>query len=380
MQPQIRVAHIITDLDVGGAERMLHRLVGAQDRGRFASQVFCLSPGGALAPQIRALDLPVVQPSMGGILGLAEAAFRLGAAVKAFRPDVVQTWLYHADLFGVLVRQMHGVKRLCWNIRCAEVGPGDVSATTRLMIRILARLSRVPDVVIFNSVAGRAAHEALGYRPRAWRVLHNGFDTARFRPDPAARAEVRASLGVGDAVSLVGLIARVEPIKDHANFLIAAARVSATLPSARFVLAGRGTTVGGQSLHEAIAAYGLAGKVLALGERLDVERINAALDVAVSSSYSEGMPNAVGEAMACGVPCVVTDAGDSGELVGDAGVVVPTRNPEALAAGILRLLEMQSDERARLGARARARIEQSFSLSAVVNNYSTVYEGLTRQS
>jgi glycosyltransferase involved in cell wall biosynthesis len=235
--------------------------------------------------------------------------------------------------------------------------------------RILAAASRRPALAIANSVAGRRAHEALGYRPRRWEIVPNGFDTERFRPDPARRRAARQSLGFADAHRVIGMVARVDGMKDHAVFLDAASRVAAREPDARFVLVGAGT--------EALPLpANLAGVARALGERGAVETLLPALDLHVLASKGEGFPNALGEAMACGVPCVASDVGDAAAIIADTGSVVPPQDAPALAAAILALLARGPQELQRLGGAARARVVARYSLGAMVRRYEEIYAGL----
>jgi glycosyltransferase involved in cell wall biosynthesis len=239
----------------------------------------------------------------------------------------------------------------------------------------LALASRYPAAVIYNSQAGQRAHERLGYAPRRWAVIPNGFDTDVFRPCAPARGSLRLELGLPDEVQLVGLLARFHPMKDHATFLQAAKIVTAAKPDVHFVAAGAGVDAA-PALNNLVDALTLRGRVHLLQARRDAPRFLAALDVAVSSSYGEAFPNVVGEAMACGTPCVVTDVGDSAQIVGDAGVVVPPRDSVAVAAGILRILDADRVARDALGRAARERIISEFSLGRAAARYEKLYREL----
>jgi glycosyltransferase involved in cell wall biosynthesis len=207
-------------------------------------------------------------------------------------------------------------------------------------------------------------------------VLPNGFDLEVFKPDPAARLSVRQELGLPEEALFIGLVGRFYPLKDHYNFIDAAARLRAELPEIHFLLCGEGITPENKELAEWVNASGIRAHCHMLGQREDIPRITAALDIACSSSYMEGFPNVIGEAMACGVPCVVTDVGDSALLVGDTGMVVPPKNPQALANAWRELIEMGPDRRASLGEAARRRVGESFSLPAIAARYEELYEGI----
>lgn len=377
----IRIAHVITGLDVGGAEMMLYKLLSAGDRSRFESRVYCLTGGGPMAERIEALGVPVVALGARGGLSFLAALPRLTGALRAFAPDVVQTWLYHADLAGLLVRPWLGDARLCWNLRCSALGPGEYPWTTRALVRTLGWLSPLPSLVMANSAAGRAAHAAVGYRPRRWELVANGFDTRIFRPDAALRLALRQSLAIPADAPVIGMAGRYHPMKDHAGFLHAARRLLDARPQAHFVLAGREVDDANAPLRALVMRLGLRAKVHLLGERADVAAVMNGLDVfTLCSVMGEGFPNVVGEAMACALSCVVTDVGDARAVLGDAGLVVPPSDAAALAAAWLELLDLPAAERHRLGEAARARVEEHYSLAAAVGRYERIYEGLAAQT
>lgn len=373
---RIKVTHIITGLNAGGAEMMLYRLLSLMDRSRFCNTVVSLTGRGRLADEIEALQVPVVSLDMRSGIDMFRGLASLIRQLRQYNPHIIQTWLYHADLIGLIAQRFVPGACLSWNLRCAELRRGDVSGGTLILRRLLSLFSKVPDVVIVNSGVGQRAHQALGYHPRRWEILRNGFDTGSCHRDPVLRADVRRELGVSDDVPLAGLIARFDPLKDHANFIRAAGLLSSERPQVRFVLAGRGIDSRNTALMQQIQESGLNGRCYPLGERNDASRIMAALDLVVSSSYSEGFPNTIGEAMACGIPCVVTDAGDSAFLVGETGIVVTPRNPEALADACARVLDLSAAERISMGDAARRRIETLFSLDVVTERYQRIYEEL----
>ena len=247
-----------------------------------------------------------------------------------------------------------------------------LTATT---VRLGALFSRGPAAIIYNSRVAAAQHEAIGYCAARRAIIPNGFDCRRFRPDERAREEVRAELRVSREALLVGLIARFHPVKDHATFLQAAAQVARAHPAVRFLLAGTGVTGEQPGLRKLVAEHRLRDRVFLLGERSDVPRLTAALDIACSSSWIEGFSNTIGEAMACGVPCVATGDGDTtAELVAGTGLMVPPRDPAALAQAILRLIDAGAEQRQQLGQAARQRIESEFSLPSIARRYEDLYQ------
>lgn len=375
----IHVCHLITGLEAGGAEAALARLVTTMDTRRFRSDVVSMVAGGAVAQELRERGVTVTDLAMARGVPSASAVWRLARLLRRDRPDLLQTWLYHADLLGLVAGVLAGVRRIAWNLRSSNLDlqyQGTWSPRTRWL---LTRLSGLPTAVLANSEAGRRSHERLGYRPRRWEVIPNGFDVERFRPDPEARKWLRRELGVPASCTLIGLVARYHPIKDHANFVRASARLDGHSREVHFVLLGCGVDPDNPDLERLIGAHGLRARIHLLGERRDVAEILAGLDVAtLSSAEGEGFPNVLGEAMASGVPCVSTDTGDAAVIVGPTGVIVPVRDPVALASAWERLMAMGPDGRRRLGMAARQRIANTYSLPAVVARYEGLYEELCR--
>lgn len=238
--PPLRVLHLITDLDVGGAEMMLVRLVSAADRARVAHTVVSLTAGGSLARELTARGVEVDTLSMRPDRPGPGAIVRLIRMLRRVRPHVLQTWLYHADFLGLMASALGRQPALVWNIRCAELTAASSSRAFPFLVRALARGAERPAVVICNSHAGRRVHEHLGYRPRRWEIIPNGLDTGVFAPNVETGARFRRDIGVECNAPLVGLVARLHPMKDHRTFLRAAAIVAREHPDARFLAVGRG--------------------------------------------------------------------------------------------------------------------------------------------
>jgi glycosyltransferase involved in cell wall biosynthesis len=369
-----KVLHVITGLSVGGAELMLARLLERMDRSRSSSAVVSLTtgppPGAFDGTTVYALGMRPGLPDPRGLV-------TLGRIVAHEQPDVVQTWLYHADLVGLVAAKWKSTAAVAWNLRCAALTVQESSRAVVAVRTVLARLSSFPDVVVANSEAGREAHQAYGYHPRRWAVIPNGFDTSVLQPDATTRARTRAALKVRPTTTVIGLVARLHAIKDHGTFFEASAELVRTHPDVVFVLAGLGLESGNPTVKAFFDRFGLDPAHYRLrGTQDRIEQLLPACDICTLTSTSEGFPNAIGEAMATGVPCVATDAGDCRRLVGDTGRVVPVRQPRALADAWRSVLTLEPAERAGLGGRARLRIIETFSLDRVVAQYVALYEDL----
>jgi glycosyltransferase involved in cell wall biosynthesis len=364
----ITILHLITGLETGGAQRMLYHVASHTDRSRFRPVVVSMTGPDAMGPVIEAEGVPL--RSLGLRRGMPDprGLLRLIRLLHEFRPAILQTWLYHADLLGLAARPFAPSTRLLWNIRCTDM------ASNSGLVKLLARCSGVPDAVVVNAEAGQRYHQAQGYRPKRWVTIPNGIDTSSFRADPEARRRGRAELGIPDDVVAILLPARYHPMKDHATFLAAAALASRQA-DLRFACAGAGCDPANRELTGAITTHRIGDRVQLLGERRDLAALYPAFDiVTLSSAYGEGFPNVLGEAMACAVPCVATDTGDAALIIGDTGIIVPPRDPPALAEGWRRLAELVPEGRAELGTKARARIVERYDIDQIVPRFEALYE------
>lgn len=378
----MRVAHVITGLLVGGAETALARLLAAQSRAAFPALVISLLPEGPMAAPIRASGVEVVSLGMArGVPSLA-GLLRMRRALAAFRPDLVQGWMYHGNLAALLGARSAGLRvPVLWNIRQSLADLSREPRGTRLVIQAGARLAGGVRRVIYNSNVARAQHEPMGYHRSPGVVIPNGFDTTRLVPSAEARRALREELGLGPEALVVGMVNRLHPMKGHGTFLEAARLVRDAGVPATFVAAGRGVTGRAPELAAVVARLGLAGEVRLLGERDDAPKLFAGFDVAcMASGWGEGFPNVVAEAMACGTPCVVTDVGDAAVIVGDPRLVVPPGDARALALAIRRLLESPPDSRQAEGGKARARVIEHFSLERCTTAYQRLYHRMVTSS
>jgi glycosyltransferase involved in cell wall biosynthesis len=370
----IKVTHIIAGLAADGAEKMLQRLIAGMDSRQFENEVISLTNLGPMAAKIETSGARVRALGMNPGTPNPVQLMRLAGWLRKSSPQVVQTWMYHADLVGGLAARLAGVPTVIWNIRHSELHPSTDKRHTLWTAQACARLSRqLPKRIVCCSEMSRTFHAKLGYAPDRMQVIPNGFDLSRFKSDLAERSSVREELRIPLAAPVIGLIARKHPIKDHHNFVQAAGILHQEFPEVRFVLCGAGVTSDDTELMGWIRAAGIQDVCHLLGQREDIPRILNAVDIATSSSAGEGFPNAIAEAMSCGVPCAVTDVGDSRLIVGETGVVVPPKTPAALARAWKELLEAGPEARKHLGLAARERVEQNFSLAAVVNRYQDLY-------
>ncbi|MFM7199285.1 MAG: glycosyltransferase [Myxococcota bacterium] len=378
MSSRIRITHLITGLNTGGAEMMLYRLLSKHDRSRFHVEAVSMQPLGPLAERIRALDVPVYSLDMPRGIPDTRALVRLPLILRRARTQVVQTWMYHADLLGGVVARAVTHAALVWGIHNSTLEPGKTSRLTLATVEACARLSRyAPHKIVCCSKVAQALHERLGYDPSKMVHIPNGFDLELFQPDRAQGLAQRASLDIPSDAAVVGLFGRFDPQKDHANFVQAAAILSRKMAGVYFVLCGDGVEPQNEHLRSQIEKVGLMPRFRLLGRRSDVHSLMKTLDVlALSSAYGEAFPLVIGEAMASGIPCVSTELGDVQELIGSTGKVVPPRAPAPLAEGLFSVLNLPEAERLTLGQQARAHIEAHFSLPEITRRYEALYTSL----
>jgi glycosyltransferase involved in cell wall biosynthesis len=375
--PVLRVAYVIVGLDVGGAETMLERLVLTLGP-RVQPLVISLTSLGVIGPRLlaRGVEVQALGMSRRQLPG-PRTMWRLIQLLRDFKPDVVHTQMYHANLLGGLAARIAGVGAVMWNLHHCNLGTTVNSRATLWTIALGARLSRVLPHRI-SSVAERArdVHVAVGYAAERFVVVPNGFDTSQFKPDAQARATVRAELGLPPDTPLVGVIGRFDSQKNHRGFCEAMARLVALRPGTHALLAGSMIDAENAELADWLQQQGVAHCCHLLGARSDVPRLMAALDVLMLPSLGEAFPNVVGEAMACGVPCAVTDVGDAALMVGDLGRVVAAGDMQGLGDAVASILALPAAQRLWLGQQAAAQTRQRYDLHVVAARYLSEYQDL----
>jgi glycosyltransferase involved in cell wall biosynthesis len=361
----LRVLFLVRALPVGGAEQQLVMLAtGLAARGHMIRVCTCYEPG-PLAATLWDAGVSVASLGQGGAWDVPRAAWRLRDEVEDWNPDVVHGYMPTSNLIAALALGRRPRPALVWGVRASGIEWDAYGWTARAAFAATRALAARPRLIIANSEAGRRWHVAQGYPASRMVVIPNGVDTVRFHPDAAARHAMRTLWDVDARARVIGVVARFDPMKDHATALRAIAEGGEALRNTRFVLAGHGDPAYVDELHRLAASLGVAERVRWIDARGSVERVHAALDVHTSSSaFGEGFSNAIAESMASGVPNVATDVGDAISLIGDTGVVVPARDPSALARAWERVL---ADDPPALGARARERVRERFSVAALVD-------------
>ncbi len=375
----VKVLHVITGLNVGGAETMLARLLEQTDGIPGASaEVLSLLPPGPAADRIIPLGVPVHHLGMRAGRPSLTAAFKLAATVRRLRPDLIMGWMHHGQIAATLAALVTpGRPPVIWNVRHSLSGFVQEKPLTRLLLRLGALLSRTPKAIIYNSRTAAAQYGALGFDGRRAVVIPNGFHVPAASAPAIGRAFIQQRLGIGIEPLLIAMVARDHPMKDVPNLVIAFSRLIAAGLDAHLLLVGQNMDRPTAAVAALLARIPSARWTLA-GHRSDVAGWLGGVDVlALPSAWGEGFPNIVGEAMAAGVACVATDVGDSGWLVAENGRVVPPADAEALADALLDLHRLGPAGRRKLGMAARERIARDFALPDIARRYLDLCRAVT---
>lgn len=361
---------------------MLYKLLSGIDRHRFDPVVISLLKadcfGTQISDRIAALDIPIYSLELNPGEFSISKLWELRNIVSQQQPALFQGWMYHANIAAQLVSflSFRSIPTI-WNIRHSLYSLDYEKKGTATIIRLLSKLSAISTKIIYNSYIGATQHQKIGYKSDRTIVIPNGFDIELFRPSAENRLSLRQELSLSEDTFLIGRICRYHPMKDHESFLRAAAILLQDFPELHFVLAGTDVELNNSHLSAVIDELKIGDRLHLLGERSDISRLTSAFDIAVSSSYfGEAFPNVIGEAMACEVPCVVTDVGDSALIVGNTGKIVPPKNPQALADGCRELILLGAEGRQALGQQARQKVVELYSLDAIIAQYENLYQSI----
>lgn len=375
----VRVIHIIVDLDVGGAESMLKRLVESAPARIPETVVVSLTTLGVIGKSLRARGVCVHTLGMASALVFPITLWRLIWLIRQYRPAIVQTWMYHSDLLGGVATRLAGSCPVVWNIRSTAIPQGSLSVTYWL-IRLCAMCSYfIPDRIICCANSAKTAHIKLRYDAHKMTVIPNGYNFSFFECDLNSRVRVRQELGFDDGDIVIGIVGRFDPLKDFHNFVTAASYVAAKRGDVKFLMVGRGNEWSNATLRGWIEAVGLVERFKLVGQQTDVASFLSAMDIFCLSSVNEAFPNVVVEAMAIGLPCVVTQAGDAADILGDDSFVVPVMDSVALADALLRMCHLDPVDRRLLGERNAKKVREEYGIEKIRRKYEEVYDEVLKK-
>lgn len=370
-----KVIHIITGLNDGGAEAVLYRLcdfdkhnehivISMMDEGKYGPLL------KAIGIQVHCLNMPQSRVSLSGLWQL----FKL---LRSYKPDVVQTWMYHADLIGGVIARLSGVNNIVWGVHHTTLVKGESKRSTILIAKINALISSfIPRRIIYCAEKSRQVQESIGFSPKIGHVVPNGYNIDDFKPDLNARMAFRQEVGLVDEKFLIGHVGRYHPFKDYPTLVNAISLLTKKKSALNVVMVGSDLTTNNTQLKQLIKDNICSEHITLLGRRNDITAVMNGFDLFVLSSVSEAFPNVLNEAMACGTPCITTDVGDAAVIVGDTGWVVPPKDSQALANAILDAMEEQQNNPQAWQARKQAcreRIVNNFSINKMVAGYQRVW-------
>jgi glycosyltransferase involved in cell wall biosynthesis len=372
MLKQKKIIHMIVGLGNGGAERMLYNLISSQEKERYNIEVISMTQKGKYGPLIEEQGIKVHE------LNMNKSILNFGALLKCLSlvkgADVLQTWMYHADLLGFIVGKINKVPKIIWGIRHSNLDLDKNKKLTVFIAKINSVLSKYVDSIVSCSIVATQSHIKFGYKKNKIVTIPNGFDLKRFKFNQNARKDICNQLNIEEDNKIISMVGRWNILKDHKNLIKAFYQVTNnTHMKIKLLLIGPNINKNNEELVSLIMKYDLGRDILLLDIRDDIPNIMSASNLLISSSSGEGFPNVIGEAMACGTICVVTDVGDSAYIVGDTGFVVPPQNSEALASAILKGLELNDKDINIKSKKAKFRVEEEFEISKIVKKYESLY-------
>jgi len=375
---KIHLFFLIRSLNIGGTERQLVELIKGLDKNTFEITVGLFYDEGILRKELIGIEGVSLLPLFkSGRLDIIRFCTRFITVLHRLKPHILYSFLPDANLVGLISGRIAHVKQIVWGVRASNMDVSRYDWLARTSLRLSAFLSRFSDTIIVNSFAGLRFHKDIGYETERIKVIPNGIDTKLFKPDHPSGIRLRDEWGIDEKTVSIGLVGRLDPMKDHATFLQAVKIFDQKEYNVRFVCIGEGKEPYKSEIHFLCMTLGLNGTLLWTGARSDMPAVYSALDIVTStSSYGEGFPNVIGEAMSCGVPCVVTDVGDSAIIVGETGIVVPPKDPQALADGWRSMLKRLNDKSYSIKEMARVRIVSHYNSEIFIQKMSKVFLNL----
>ena len=372
----MKVLHIIVGLNVGGAEMMLKRMVEHDPASAKKNVVISLTTLGEIGNALQARGIQVNSLNMSSFWHVPLGLWRLIQLIRQFNPVIVQTWMYHADLLGGIAAWLAGRYPVVWNLR-SNLIPTNPFSIPFWLIRLCAISSHViPSRIICCAHTAKNTHLEMGYPLDKITVIPNGYDFSQLLKNDVARATARSALGVTEADIIVGVVGRFDALKDFKTFIAAAALVAAKCPAAKFLMVGRNNDWQNATLHAWIVQAGLTDKFILVGQQDNVPYYLGAMDVFCLSSSNEAFPNVLVEAMAFGLPCVATQAGDATEILSNSNFVVPIQQPPALAQALLTMCKLDAAARRALGEANMNIVKLKYPIEKISQHYARVYKNM----
>lgn len=376
----MKILHCITGLSPDGAQQMLLRLSKQLVSEGHETMIVSLSSQEAFASEFEKLGIRVEFLGMNKGVPSLSAIVRLIQSIRSFKPNIVQAWMYHANLYSIIACLFCPGSLLVWNIRRSLYEYAQLKLHTRLTIRLCAALSRFVKACIYCTDSSQSQHARIGFRPKQSLVIGNGFDLDLIKPNHTGAEKLRSLTSIPAEAHCIGIVGRFDVAKDFPNFFAAAALVLQKFPATHFVCIGRGLENDNPTLSTLLQDFPHPDHLHLLGQQPAAHTLMSGFTVYCSSARSEGFPNTIAEALASGVPCAVTDVGASRTIVSNFGRVVPPEDSTALAHALIELLSLPAEERKALGAAGRESMQKRFSITACCTQYLYFYADCLRLS
>ena len=375
---KIHIFFLIRSLNIGGTERQLVELIKGLDKNAFEITVGLFYDEGVLREEVKSMPwIHVVLLNKSGRWDIIRFVLRFIKLLKSLQPDILYSFLPDANIAGLIAGKLSGVPQIIWGVRASNMDVSYYDWLAGVSLRMSALLSRFPNAIIVNSFAGLRFHRDIGYKTERMKVIPNGINTKLFKPDHPSGFRLRDEWGIDEKTVSIGLVGRLDLMKDHTTFLQAVKIFNQKECSVRFVCIGDGKEPYKSEIHSLCRRLGLNDSIIWTGARSDMPAVYSALDIVTSTSSGEGFSNVIGEAMACGVPCVVTDVGDSAIIVGETGIVILPKDPQALADGWRSMLKRMNDKSYSIIKMARMRIVSRYSNEMFIQKTSKMFLSLS---
>ncbi len=373
----MKIIHIITSLNTGGAEVMLYKVLSNKLNKKFDNYVISMRDMGSFGAKIENLGVKVITLNMQKKWHFITAIFKLISLAIKISPNVIQGWMPHGNVAAFFMHIFARNSLLSFNIRQSLYDISLEKYFTQIVIKLNKFLSKYADTIIYNSIVAKQQHEEFGFCSNKAIVIANGFDIEKFCFSMDARLKIRVKLNIAKTAIVIGHIARFHPMKDHKNFIQAAKKVLIKNPAIHFIMSGTDVDSNNNFFNDNIGKE-IKNNFHLLGNVDNVHNLMSAIDIMVSSSsYGEAFPNILGEAMACSVLCVATNVGDSKYIIDKFGKIVPVKDSTALAIAIIELSSLTTKQKNQLTTGAYNRVKNNFSLSIISNKYINVYENIS---
>jgi glycosyltransferase involved in cell wall biosynthesis len=370
---RVKIVHLITGLGNGGAENMLFKLINHIDNDQFETVVISMTDKGFFGEKIKNKGIKLYTLNMKHSKHIFKSLFKLLKIVKKEKPDILQTWMYHADIFGVVVKIFFPKIKLFWNIRHSKLIKGVDKNSTIFIAKLCALFSNITKYIICGSNAAKTTHISMGYTPKKMEVIQNGFNLASYKPRVESNKIIKNELNIPDEGFVIGHVGRFHPIKNHRLLIEAFIELSKKHKNLYLILAGRNVDLNNTELNRIISKSKVSENIFLLGQQEDIMKIMHSMDVFVLPSLSEGFPNVLGEAMACGISCIASDVGDCREIIGNTGIMLNSIDKDELKKSIEKFILFDANTRRKMSVLSRERIENNFNIVNKINEYEILY-------